>query len=255
MSKRKQPLIPAQANLSLDQNHTMKYTSITGASASARPQVIGNWQMSAHQSSWSLAVNSNALVGTPASAQYAHTEAQKGGFTMGNNWNLQQSVRPELFVNGAQGGQTVTRASLFSLATSSMYENVKITQRVEERQARISARFESTQRESRGCFYGAVTTQNEYGLKRNHFDAFGRGNGSNAEGTSYPTVGNQQEVPGGTDSFAMAQSSITKTSRAREEVLTEDHERVWEVSSLVSKTKYTNKCFIVLIYLLVFRVI
>ncbi|KAM7475378.1 hypothetical protein LguiB_022621 [Lonicera macranthoides] len=227
MSKHKQPLIPAQANLSPDRNHAMKYASIIGASASAHPQVIENWQMSAHQSSWSLAVNSNALVGTPASAQYAHTDAQMGRFTMGNNWNLQQSVRPELFVNDAQGGQMVTKASSFSLATSSMYENLKITQRVEERQARISARFESTQKESRGCFYGAVTTQNEYGLKRNHFNAFGRGTGSNAEGTSYPTVGNQQEMRGGTESFAVAQSSIAKTSRAREEVLTEDHERVW----------------------------
>ncbi|KAK3007963.1 hypothetical protein RJ639_013794 [Escallonia herrerae] len=216
------------SNLTTDSPYQVTKSNTINGESSAGPQLTDIRKESSHQASWSLTLNSKALL-TQETAQYANNSSiaavdsnisgnlkilQPSGLETMSSFtvNLHQTLRPTFQlqspVSYAQGGRRAIPGSP-SFAGSNVYENLKISQRLADFQGNSSTSQPPTSMMTKGR---PPMAQDKHGLKRKHFNAFTHPTFSNRSGKASPTVEKSQGAQGGTEPAVVTDSLSTKTS-------------------------------------------
>ncbi|KAK3017788.1 hypothetical protein RJ639_003418 [Escallonia herrerae] len=215
------------SNLTTEFPYQVTKSSTINGESSAGPQLIDILKQSPHQASWSLTLNSKALL-TQETAQYAKNNSiaavdsnisgnlkisQPSGletmssFTVNLHQTLRPTFQPQSPVSYAQCGRRAIPGSPSS-AGSNVYENLKISQRLADFQGNSSTSQPPTSM-TKGR---PPMAQDKHGLKRKHFNTFTHPTFSNRSRKASPTVEKLQGAQGGTEPAVVTDSLSTKTS-------------------------------------------
>ncbi|KAI7985109.1 Mediator of RNA polymerase II transcription subunit 25 [Camellia lanceoleosa] len=176
---------------------------------SSESQMIGSEYKSSHQAMWSLTANSEALVTTHQSAQYATTCSLPSAFSaLQSPGNLRQSV-PSSFKPKSLGAPRAARKNATGFFGSATYKKSKKYRSLENFQVSASA-SQSLPSKTGRQFQWAQMAQDEYHLKRRLINAFDQSSITNGACNSSSMVANSEQ--GAKESLAITNTFGIKTA-------------------------------------------
>ncbi|CAK9186628.1 unnamed protein product [Ilex paraguariensis] len=225
----------AEENASLQSNlyphQVMNPTSVRTGGSPASPTIRRGNKLS-HQTMWSLTVNSNTVLTTPQTAQYADSGSSAalnsnisgnlkfsqpsvihtvGCFTLNLRQTMQSRNKSISLGKDQQGGHNTRIASSVSEA-SNFYENIKISQRLANLQGRMISSYLSPSM-IQEHFSRAQMQQDVNGKKRKHFTAFSRLSMTNESGIVIPAMEKSERFQGEIESSANSLDNKTTFSQ------------------------------------------